>query len=914
MQITEKTFEAFLKCKTKAYLYFRGAVGVQSQFSDWHLRLRERFEQTGWKQLSSNAKGDRSYVETAPRQVVEEHRNRSILDYRAVLPEIHSSLHTLELIRSASNTLCPYLPIRFVPSEKLKTSDRLLLAFDALALSQIVGKTPQRGRIIQGSHYATATIRLAGLLDKVRAVLGSIAAQESKATPPPLVLNKHCAECEFQSRCRQKAIEKDDLSLLSNITEKEIKRQHEKGIFTVTQLSYAFRPSRRPPTRLPQHKHALKALAIRKNQIHILGAPDLSVPGTPVYFDVEGDPDRDFYYLVGLRIKSGGSSVYHSFWADDPSHERQMWANCLRALSGLNNPRLIHYGAYESQFLQRMRTRYPNLESSVNLGQLISSALNLLSLVYAHVYFPTYSNGLKDVARYLGFSWSEPAASGLAALAWRSQWESSHEPSLKQKLLTYNAEDCEAAEKVTEALHAVCRTESSPQTSRTDVVNVGSLKREYPQRFGEVEFVLPEFQRINEAAYWDYQRTRVYVRSNRRLRRLSREALKEHSLTKITVNKIIRVEEHRPAACPGCNSSLIYKWGRESQVVYDLRFSPAGGIKKWVARYSFHRYICWHCKATIQQYLHKYKYGMGLCAYLLYQIIEMRIPQNAVAHSIKQLFALPLSRGSINRLKATVAGRYRATYRAILDRIVAGKLVHVDETKAKIDRKDGYVWVFTNLEEVAFVYSNTRECVTPREVLRNFGGVLVSDFYAGYDSIDCAQQKCLIHLIRDLNDDLCKQPFNEEMKELAQEFGSLIRPMIESVDRFGLKAHHLRKHKSSVNRFYDALSRRDYHTEVATGYKKRFEKNRDKLFTFLDHDGLPWNNNNAEHAIKAFVRLRRAVGGMKSSTAGIQDYLLLLSISETCKYKGVSFLDFLRSGEVDINSFAGGSRAVTKTP
>ena len=215
---------------------------------------------------------------------------------------------------------------------------------------------------------------------------------------------------------------------------------------------------------------------------------------------------------------------------------------------------------------------------------------------------------------------------------------------------------------------------------------------------------------------------------------------------------------------------------------------------------------------------------------------------------------------------------------------------------------------------MAFVYSDTRECCTAREVLRNFDGVLVSDFYAGYDSIDCAQQKCLIHLIRDLNDDLCKHPFDEEMKELAQEFGSLIRPMIESVDRFGLKAHHLRKHKSSVNRFYDALSTRDYHSEVATGYKKRFEKNRDKLFTFLDHDGVPWNNNNAEHAIKAFVRLRRAIGCMKSSTAGIQDYLLLLSISETCKYKGLSFLDFLRSGEIDINSFAGGSRAVTKTP
>jgi len=214
--------------------------------------------------------------------------------------------------------------------------------------------------------------------------------------------------------------------------------------------------------------------------------------------------------------------------------------------------------------------------------------------------------------------------------------------------------------------------------------------------------------------------------------------------------------------------------------------------------------------------------------------------------------------------------------------------------------------VFTNLENVVFVYSETREASTAQDVLQNFRGVLVSDFYAGYDSIDCAQQKCLIHLMRDVNEDLCKQPFNEEMKEVAQEFANLVKPMIESVDRFGLKACHLRKHKCSVRRFCEALSKRDYETEVAAGYKKRFEKNRDKLFTFLDHDGVPWNNNNAEHAIKAFVRLRNSIGG-KSSAKGMRDYLVLLSICETCKCKGASFLDFLRSGYLDINAFADGS-------
>ena len=98
------------------------------------------------------------------------------------------------------------------------------------------------------------------------------------------------------------------------------------------------------------------------------------------------------------------------------------------------------------------------------------------------------------------------------------------------------------------------------------------------------------------------------------------------------------------------------------------------------------------------------------------------------------------------------------------------------------------------------------------------------------------------------------------------------------------------------------LLKRTFQTEVATGYQRRFEKNRDRLFTFLDHDGVPWNNNNAEHAIKAFARLRNIIGGT-STEKGLHEYLILLSIGETCKNKGVRFLDFLLSRESDVDQY-----------
>jgi hypothetical protein len=131
----------------------------------------------------------------------------------------------------------------------------------------------------------------------------------------------------------------------------------------------------------------------------------------------------------------------------------------------------------------------------------------------------------------------------------------------------------------------------------------------------------------------------------------------------------------------------------------------------------------------------------------------------------------------------------------------------------------------------------------------------------------------------------------------------LLKSIVETVDRFGLKARFLRKHKRAVTGFYRALSTKVLSSDTALHYRKRFENYRASLFTFLDYDGVAWNNNNAEHAVKAFAMLRRGIGGT-STEGGMRQYLVLMSLYETCQLKGIVFLDFLRSGETDIDAFA----------
>jgi transposase IS66 family protein/RNase H-like protein len=531
--------------------------------------------------------------------------------------------------------------------------------------------------------------------------------------------------------------------------------------------------------------------------------------------------------------------------------------------------------------------------------------------MYARIYFPTYTNGLKEIAGSLGFRWSDRGASGLSSLMWRHKWEESKDDQLKQKLIVYNEEDCAALQQLVGTLAEYYIQGAGDPDKGRDHVDVESLERDDPYRFlfQKNEFALPELEQINQAAYWDYQRDKVYLKSSTRLKRVA--CMKARGAARSAhVPDAHRDDLGRPSNCPRCAGTSIQRHERAAKTVLDLKFSQTG-VKRWNVRYHSYRFVCWHCKKTFLPDRRPWnggRLGSNLVAYLVYQVIELQLPQRRICASAKELLNLSISSSQVSQLKGKTSHDYQATYEGIISKIVNGTLVHADETRIALGKREGYVWVLTNLEEVAYFYTETRDGKTVQDLLSDFKGVLVSDFYAVYDSLKCPQQKCLIHLARDLNDDLLGEPFNEELRRLVSGFAMLVRPMVATIDCYGLKSRFLRKHKPGVFRFYEELVNTECRSTTAESVKRRLIRNREKLFTFLDYDGVPWNNNNAEHAIKAFATLRRRIDGL-SSAKGLREYLTLLSISETCKYKEVSFLQFLRSGLQDVDTFISGQGA-----
>ena len=93
--------------------------------------------------------------------------------------------------------------------------------------------------------------------------------------------------------------------------------------------------------------------------------------------------------------------------------------------------------------------------------------------------------------------------------------------------------------------------------------------------------------------------------------------------------------------------------------------------------------------------------------------------------------------------------------------------------------------------------------------------LLVSDFYAAYDSLGCPQQKCLIHLIRDMNQELLNNPYDLEFQSITQPFSSLLRSIVATVDEHGLKRRHLKRHTTEVTEFFRKLSSQSFRSEAA---------------------------------------------------------------------------------------------------
>lgn len=180
MLVTEDLFQAFLKCETKSYLKFIGLVGEQHEIGEWQQQVVQAFRQKCCVKLRSNFAEDACLSNVTHHQLLENNKYQLLTGCVIRTSEIQSLTDALE--RAVSPVKAKYysfVPIRFVPSEKVSRDDKLLLAFDALALSLSSGKMPSFGKIMHGSEQKIVKVNLAGLMKATRSAVRKIVTQQA---------------------------------------------------------------------------------------------------------------------------------------------------------------------------------------------------------------------------------------------------------------------------------------------------------------------------------------------------------------------------------------------------------------------------------------------------------------------------------------------------------------------------------------------------------------------------------------------------------------------------------------------------------------------------------------------------------------------------------------------------------------
>lgn len=342
----------------------------------------------------------------------------------------------------------------------------------------------------------------------------------------------------------------------------------------------------------------------------------------------------------------------------------------------------------------------PTAESIV--ARAMKKSVNLLSVIFAQVYFPTFSNRLKDIGHFLVARWTGPVTSGLQSLAYRFEWQQSLAPELKTALVAYNREDCAAIETVTSHLIQII----GEAKSRADVEFSDKPKRVASDKGVEIHGSLESLQR---SAHFGYARSRIKLsvesatqslppqkaKAKRRPRRRSFSSIKG---TTVLVPRRRICPRH-----PGHKLSASSKTSQHPLI--DLAFSKSG-CRRTILRYTGRMGFCNLCHESHApraiRLLKGQQFGWNFQAWVIYQRIALRMSYRLISKATFDLFSEQLSLETAAGFVKKFSEYYQCTENLLLLRILDGPVVHLDETRINILGADQYVWVLTDNARVVF--------------------------------------------------------------------------------------------------------------------------------------------------------------------------------------------------------------------
>jgi transposase len=259
---------------------------------------------------------------------------------------------------------------------------------------------------------------------------------------------------------------------------------------------------------------------------------------------------------------------------------------------------------------------------------------------------------------------------------------------------------------------------------------------------------------------------------------------------------------------------------------------------------------------------------------------------------LRDHFGLKLTAGGLALVLQRAARKVQPDYEQARVHLRQSPVVHADETSWWVGGPGWWLWVFTTPTSTLYVVIKSRAAGVAMAVLgEEFAGVLVSDCLSIYDDINPVQQKCYSHHLKAVSE--ARQAHPQGGEGYLLQVQALLRTAIwlkslqngSEPERFELCLQNLRLHAHGL---LDSPRAQLQEEKV----RMRLWKQRDHLFTFLEHAEVPATNNLAERQLRPAVIARKISCGNKTPK-GAQAWQVLASLAATCHQIGGSFIQFL---------------------
>ena len=366
--------------------------------------------------------------------------------------------------------------------------------------------------------------------------------------------------------------------------------------------------------------------------------------------------------------------------------------------------------------------------------------------------------------------------------------------------------------------------------------------------------------------------------------------------------------DHFPTACGGCGKRLPKTSDAEPQ---RHQVTEIPEVRPHVDEHRLHAVEC-RCgsvtRAELPDDVPRGAFGPRLIATVALLTGLYRLSKRNTQRILSELFGVTISTGAVSNCERRVGDALEAPHQELHRFVQAREVLHADETSWQQEHRTHWLWVACTCTVSFFLIQAGRCTDGAKRLLGAFDGTLVIDRLASYGFRAGPQQTCWAHLKRmfqglaDRTDGDCAK-YGVPLLENTRKMFKLWRRVRDGTLQHRTFQRRMIPIRAEIEGLLDEAAESPY--TRTQGKAKALLKYRDALWTFVDVEGIPPTNNEAERALRHAVILRKLSFGTQSDR-GSRFIERMLSAVDTLRKQDRDVMDFLMD--------ALAAKATTATP